>query len=201
MGEYMTKSNDKPANPLARILSLLRTGPQSLVLRFKDQFRRRSQGFPVWELSEVSPHVYLGGQHTEKGWQAMQDFGITAVINMRETYHDDVARGIGGERHLHLATRDNTPPTIADLTSGARFIAEEVERGGKVYVHCGVGVGRAPSAVAAYLIAEEGLTAAEALRRIREVRPFVHLTSKQFRQLQKFEELTHANGNRDESAT
>ncbi len=176
-------SQPQPPNTLRRIISLLRTGPRPLVLRFYDQATRKRSGAPIWELSRITPQLYCGGQHYAPGWQKMQDEGISAVLNMREAHYDDAAQGIGGERHLHLPTPDNTPVSLEDLDRAADFIAEEISSGGKVYVHCGVGVGRAPSATAAYLIKHGGLQADEAIRTIRKVRPFVHLTGKQGKQL------------------
>ncbi len=176
---------NKPANPIVRIFSLLRTGPRALRLRFYDQWMRLRRGYPVWPLSEITPQLYVGGQHYPKGWAWMTGRGITAVVNMREAWHDDTAGGIEGERHLHLVTRDNTPVALEDLHRGVAFITAEIERGGKVYVHCGIGVGRAPSMVAAYLIST-GLTPDEALRKIKAVRPFIHLTSRQRQRLDEF---------------
>lgn len=179
-------NESRPTNPFSRVLSLVRTGPRALLLRFYDQIQRLRSGHPVWSLSRVAPGLYIGGQHRPKGWAAMQAEGISAVVNLREPHHDDAALGIAGERHLHLPTRDNTPPRLEDLQRAAQFIATEIAHGGKVYVHCGIGVGRAPSAAAAYLI-RTGMSTEEALRTIKRVRPFVHLTPGQRRQLQAFE--------------
>ena len=177
----------KPSRPHKRIISLLRTGPFAIALRFIDQTYRKVSGAPLWKLSQVTPQVFLGGQHYRRGWRAMQAAGITAVVNLREARFSDVDAGIGGERHLHLPTVDNTPPTAADLTRGAAFVSDEIQRGGKVYIHCGVGVGRAPTMTAAFLMTA-GLSADEALRQIKQARPFVHLTAEQRRVLDEFAE-------------
>lgn len=175
----------KPPSPFARIISLVRTGPRALLLRFYDQTRRKLTGTPVWGLSRITPNLYIGGQHTTL--KGLQREGITAVVNMREVKYNDLKRGIGGDRHLHLATMDNTPPTLDDLERGADFIAAEIKEGGKVYIHCGVGVGRAPSMAAAYLIKHEKMTAVDAMGLIRLTRPFVHPTGREMRQLIDYE--------------
>ena len=175
----------KPSPPRKRIVSLLRTGPSAIALRFIDQAYRKIRGAPLWELSQVTPRLFLGGQHSRRGWRAMQAAGVTAVVNLREARFSDAAKGIGGERHLHLPTVDNTPPTAADLMRGAAFIGDEIQRGGKVYIHCGVGVGRAPTLTAAFLMTT-GLSAEEALRQIKKARPFVHLTDEQRDALDEF---------------
>lgn len=178
----------RPPSPLHRIFSLLRVGPRGLVLRFVDQGGRLWTGRPMWRYSRITPHVYVGGQHRRRGWGAMTAEGIKAIVNMREAHLDDARSGIQGEHYLHLATRDNTPPTMDDLLRGAQFIAQQVAEGRKVYIHCGVGVGRAPTQAAAYLI-YTGLSTDEALALIRRARPFIHLTRSQRQQLQQFEAL------------
>ena len=175
----------KPSPPHKRILSLANTGPRAILLRFIDQAYRKIGGAPLWKLSQVTPQLFLGGQHHRRGWRAMQARGITAIVNLRETKFNDAAKSIDGERHLHLATVDNTPPTVADLMRGVAFVDDEIQRGGKVYIHCGVGVGRAPTLTAAFLMTT-GLSAEEALRHIKKARPFVHLTDEQRDALDEF---------------
>ena len=173
-----------PPHPLLRLQSLLRTGPLPLALRLLDQLARRTTGAPIWRLCAVTPQLHVGGQHYLRGYAKMRDYGITAILNMRGE-RCDLARGIGGERHLQLATIDNTPPSLDDLRRGSDFIRAEIARGGKVYVHCAVGCGRAPTMAAAYLIST-GMTADEALRRVKQVRPFVHPTPGQREALAAF---------------
>ena len=177
-------------NQFQRALSLLRTGPRGLFWRLADQVVRKATGQPLWRVSQIGPLLYLGGQHSLKGWAAMQARGIQAVVNLREAHKDDAARGIAPAAYLHLPTQDNTPPSLDDLARGAQFIAQQLGQGKAVYVHCGVGVGRAPSQVAAYLIST-GLSPDEALEQIRRVRPFVHLTPAQRQQLERYAERLH----------
>lgn len=182
----MTQS-EKPANQLSRIISLAKTGPRAIVTRFIDQSYRKRTGAPYWEMSEVTPELYCGGQHYPSGYDEMLEKGITGIVNMREDYHSDIDKGVEGPHHLHLATRDNTPPKVEDLIEGAKFIHDQIEDGGKVYVHCGVGVGRAPTMTAAYLMTQ-GMSPDEALNKIKKVRPFIHLTRKQRHVLDEFRE-------------
>jgi dual specificity MAP kinase phosphatase len=178
--------NNTPPSPLSRIRSLLRVGAKAIMMRFYDQGSRRWTGRPVWAYSRITPQLYVGGQHRKRGWGAMGKEGITAVVNMREAHLDDAKRGVHGKNYLHLPTIDNTPPTLDDLERGAKFIHDEIAKGGKVYVHCGVGVGRAPTQAAAYFI-YIGMTTDEALSAIKAKRPFIHLTRTQHEQLRAFE--------------
>lgn len=180
-------ARQKPPNPLLRLGGHIKTGPRAIALRWADVLHRRVIGSPIWALSAVSPNLLLGGQHYyQRGYQRLLDYGITAVVNMRRQ-HSDIDKGIAGPRHLQLATVDNTPPTVADLRRGVDFISAEIERGGKVYIHCAVGCGRAPTMTAAYLVST-GLHPDDALQRIRQVRPFINPTRKQKRVLAEFAE-------------
>lgn len=179
------KVTQKPPHPISRVVTLLSAGPSAVAKRWFDQISRRSTGVPVWHLSEITPQLLVGGQHYPSGYPAMLDYGVSAIVNMRSN-HSDVEKGIAGERHLHLATVDNTPPSVDDLLRGAEFVRSEIERGGKVYIHCAVGCGRAPTMAAAYLIST-GFSPNDALKRIKKVRPFVHPTRKQRDVLDEFE--------------
>jgi protein-tyrosine phosphatase len=161
-----------------------------MVLRFGDQTVRLISGAPFSRLSRVTPQLYVGGQHYKRGWRRMQRQGITAIVNMREAHH---RHANPPERYLHLPTNDNTPPSLDDLRQGAAFIAEEIARGGCVYIHCGVGVGRAPTMAAAYLITT-GMSAQDAISAIQKVRPFIHPTPTQRAQLERFAAEFRQNG-------
>ena len=181
----MTK-NYKPPNPAKRIIKFVQTGPRAIQLRLEEDLHRRSYGVSRRKHSEITPQLHVGGQHRKKGYQRLLKRGITAIVNMREAEYCDVSKGIAGERHLHLPTIDHTPPSIDDLMRGVAFIAQEIEEhGGKVYIHCRAGCGRAPAMAAAYLIST-GMSRKEALNFIKKSRPFISLNKNQRRVLDEF---------------
>ena len=53
-----------------------------------------------------------------------------------------------------------------------RFI-DAARAHGRVYVHCGAGISRAPTAVASYVMSKFGLSALVAVRLIRAARPCI----------------------------
>jgi protein tyrosine phosphatase len=141
-------------------------------------------GAPVRGLSQITPQIHLGGQHNARGWPKLRARGVTAVVNMRIEY-DDWEDGIAPARYLRLPTVDETPPSLAHLEQGVAFMAQEIAEGGVVYVHCGSGIGRAATMVAAYLV-RQGLSPDQAWARIQEVRPFVRPERAQIEQLERF---------------
>lgn len=158
---------------------IIQRSPWVIVLRLYNQAARLILGRPLYRYAEVAPGVYVGGQHRKHGWEAMRKAGIGAVVNMRREY-DDRKGGVASERYLHLPTTDNHPPTIEDLQKGVEFIHNALSSGHGVYIHCGMGVGRAPTMAAAYLI-KMGMEPKQAWRQIRRVRPFIWPMPGQYR--------------------
>jgi predicted protein tyrosine phosphatase len=153
------------------------------VLWATDHLVRIITGAPIRRVSQITPQLHVGGQYRRRGWERLTARGITAVVNMRIEFDDNDA-GIAPGRYLYLPTIDDDPPTLEDLRKGVDFIAKEIERGGGVYVHCGSGVGRAPTMAAAYLIST-GLAPDEAWAKIRAARPFIRPKPRQVAQIER----------------
>ena len=154
-------------------------------------------GVPMLEYSRVTESLYVGPQHRENGKRTLLQAGITHIVNMRAEF-DDAEHGLtlgvkGATRYCHLPTIDDDPISAAHIREGIAFIERALAEGGKVYIHCTAGVGRAPSMAAAYLISK-GCSMDEALDRIRAARPFIKPTPAQIRALAKFERKTRADG-------
>ena len=180
---------------LAKGLALLRgrlvtQGIRATTLWAADHAVRIVTGAPIRSVSEITSQLHVGGQYRRRGWPTLAARGITAVVNMRIEYDDNHA-GIAPENYLHLPTVDDSAPTLAHLREGVDFIAEELARGGSIYVHCASGVGRAPALAAAYFVST-GLGPDEAWDRIRAVRPFIRPTISQVEQVRRF--ATRASG-------
>lgn len=143
-------------------------------------------GVPMLQYSRVTPNLYVGPQFNARGKKFLELQGINGCVNMR-IEKDDAQYGLALSQYLHLPTIDDDAPSLEHLEKGVDFIRQVISEGGKVYIHCGAGVGRAPSMAAAYLIAE-GHTLDEALALIRKVRPFITITPPQMAQLRCFEE-------------
>ena len=146
-------------------------------------------GVPLLQYSQITPQIFVGPQFNQRGKRQLEAAGITADVNLRIEF-DDAAHGLALGKYLHLPTVDDTAPSIEHLRRGVNFIRREVEAGGKVYIHCAGGVGRAPTMAAAYFISE-GYSLDAALALIRRTRPFIKIMPPQMAQLQKFETLVN----------
>ena len=98
---------------------------------------------------------------------------------------DDRSLEIDMPAYIQLSTLDDTAPSLDDLQRGVDFIRTEINGGGKVYIHCGAGVGRAPSMAAAYLVST-GMPPQQAWDTIQSRRIFIRPTRVQRRQLEEF---------------
>jgi protein-tyrosine phosphatase len=165
---------------------IVEQGARTLWLWIQDKIVRRIKGYSPPYLSRVAPHLYVGGQHTAQGLEAMQAEGIHAVVNMREEYNDD-EHGVAPHHYLWLPIPDDTAPSRQDLETGATFIQTHIEQGHGVYVHCAAGVGRAPTMAAAYLV-HQGATPDEAWAEIRQGRPFIRPTPPQLDVIEAYAE-------------
>ncbi len=150
-------------------------------------FNRLILDRPLRGQCQVTPQLFVGAQFRQRGWQVLHRWGITGVVNMRSEF-DDLSLGVDIPAYLALPTRDDDAPSLENLERGVAFIRQEFEKGGKVYIHCGAGVGRAPTMAAAYLVTT-GLTPEQAYETIRKQRIFIRPTRVQREQLQRFADL------------
>ncbi|KAI5639736.1 dual specificity phosphatase, catalytic domain-containing protein [Phthorimaea operculella] len=146
------------------------------------------------DATEVYPGLYVGDSVAAKDKAWLRRMGITYVLNTAE-----------GKRYTqvdtdHLYYRDC--PSIRykgfqlmDLPStdiskyfyiAANFIDEGVSRGGRVLVHCFMGVSRSATCAIAFLMIKRGMSLAEALATVRARRD-VHPNEGFLRQLQSLD--------------
>lgn len=102
--------------------------------------------------------------------QRLADAGVTLVVNLHERGHARERLDQLGLREIHFPVRDFTPPSPDQLESGVAAIAGELESGGRVAIHCGGGLGRTGTLLAAYFVSR-GASAEEAIAQVRAARP------------------------------
>jgi atypical dual specificity phosphatase len=95
---------------------------------------------------------------------------ITLIVNMYEKADEPELLERLGATTLHLPVPGSCAPTQEQLDAGVLAITQALERGQRVAVHCGAGLGRAGTLLAAYLVSQ-GRTADEAMQRVRAARP------------------------------
>ena len=152
-------------------------------------------GVPLFRYSRITPQIYVGGQYGKRGKRKLEAAGISGDLNLR-TEFDDAAHGLALADYCHLPTVDDDAPSVEHLQQGVDFIRRVLAAGGRVYVHCAGGVGRAPTMAAAYFVAQ-GMTLDEALALIRRTRPFINITPPQMARLREFAAMYRQSTERD----
>lgn len=133
------------------------------------------------DCDEVYPNIFVGDERTAKSKDFLHAAGITHVLNTAEGDNfGQVATGpsfyYGCEiQYLGLDLLDVPDAPISKYFERSNsFIETAINSGGKVLVHCLMGLSRSTTFVTAYLMMKKSMSAEEALRAIRsqrDVRP------------------------------
>jgi atypical dual specificity phosphatase len=108
------------------------------------------------------------GDAEEFRWLRAQ--GIELLVSLTE---DRPRRDLVDEANLllfHEPLEDMEPPTQEQLDRVVSAILRATDRNMGVAVHCGAGLGRTGTVLAAYLVAR-GMSASNAIARVRRLRP------------------------------
>jgi protein-tyrosine phosphatase len=126
---------------------------------------------PVHNFAVVDDHVWRGAAPSPRAYEALADNGVTTIVDLRaedDIRVDEDALTELGLTRVHLPVRDGQAPPASVV---ARFLDVVANSDGRVYVHCGAGVGRTGTMAAAYLVQRGGASSAEVLRRNLAVGP------------------------------
>lgn len=107
-------------------------------------------------------------QSMETDLLALRRCGVTTLITLTEQDLPQEPLLAHGLRNLHLPIYDREPPTVAQTQMLLARMSALLRKGEVLAVHCLAGLGRTGTILAAWLI-REGLTAEEALRRVRSI--------------------------------
>lgn len=123
----------------------------------------------------------------ETDLQFLEDQGIELLFSLTVTPTDSQAAHAHGIEVIHLPVADFTAPTLDQLTTFVRRAHVSIGAGHAVGVHCGAGKGRTGTFLAAYFVGH-GMTAEQAIRHVRALRPGSVETEEQEQVLVRFAE-------------
>lgn len=127
--------------------------------------RRHYVGLP--NFAEVSPNLFRGGQPGVDGLEALKKMGVSIIVDMRgsKSEHEQIAVHKLGMQYISIPW--HCPfPSDAVFARFLKVIHDSPKK--KVFVHCRLGDDRTGMAIAAYRMAEEGWSAEEALKEMKE---------------------------------
>jgi protein-tyrosine phosphatase len=118
----------------------------------------------VRNFREVDDRLWRGAAPNPAGLRELAAEGVTTVIDLRAergTGYDAVLLEQLGIERVHIPIRDGQLPSQEQV---AEFLWTVGAADGKVFVHCGAGVGRTGAMVAVYLTATGQASGSEAAR-------------------------------------
>lgn len=117
--------------------------------------------------AEVSPHLFRGGQPGADGLKQLKKMGVGIVIDMRSSRspHEEKAVSELGMRYIPIPWHCPFP----DDNTFAKFLKVIHDNPDtKIFVHCRLGDDRTGMAIASYRMADEGWSADEALKEMKQ---------------------------------
>jgi atypical dual specificity phosphatase len=132
-------------------------------------------------------HPASGGD-LRQALQSLIDQGIGALVSLDEQGIPLHYVAEFGLQYLHLPIPDFGTPTFEQAAQLVEFIEQQRRAGRAVVLHCHAGFGRTGTMLACYLVAQ-GMSAAEALRYVRNKRPGSVETDEQEQFVHDFEVL------------
>ncbi|RDB20040.1 hypothetical protein Hypma_013100 [Hypsizygus marmoreus] len=134
----------------------------------------------------VSGQIYLGNLSAALSFEQRTKLGTTHVLSACPEFPST------GPNHLTIPIEDNEYENILiHLPNACQFIQNALDQGGKVLVHCVMGISRSTTIVAAYLMKTRKMSRSAAIRFIKQRRSQVHPNYGFIKQLETFAECRY----------
>jgi tyrosine-protein phosphatase SIW14 len=123
--------------------------------------KTKARGIP--NFGQVASNLYRGAQPSEEGLAALKKMGVEVVVDLRRGRNAKEESQVTklGMKYVGIPT---SCPYPGDQPYAAFLKVIRENPGRKIFVHCRLGDDRTGMAVAAYRMADEGWSAAEAMK-------------------------------------
>ncbi|KAL4716562.1 hypothetical protein ACJJTC_010226 [Scirpophaga incertulas] len=189
-------ANEQRVGSYLRTLMSFGSSPSSVLssLSFRSRPFTEICYNPTPDLNEVYPGLYVGDAVAAKDKAFLRRMGINYVLNTAEgnryTQVDTdhlYYRDCPGLRYKGFQLMDLPTTDISKYFHiAANFIDEGLSRGGRVLVHCLMGVSRSATCALAFLMIKRGMSLTESLALVRSRRD-IHPNEGFLRQLQQLD--------------
>jgi len=122
------------------------------------------------DATQIWERLFLGSLYDSERLGKANPHGIATVLSLSATMPCNTRRDIN---YVHLHVEDTQPILVRQFDAVMHAIAEHIRRG-KVLVHCGSGISRAPILTAAWMHAVGHKDLDAALLEIAALRPIIN---------------------------
>ena len=122
------------------------------------------------DVTKIWERLFLGSLYDAERLGRANPHGISAVISLSETAPCNTRREI---TYIHVPIDDAQPIPVDQFDAIMRAISDNI-RSGKLLIHCGSGVSRAPVITAAWMHLTGYKHFDAALEEIARLRPFIN---------------------------
>jgi len=130
----------------------------------------------------IDGQLYIGNLSAAKSIDLRRHFGITHIVSACPDYP------LQGSNHLTIPVQDSEYEDILiHLPLACRFIKGAINGGGRVLVHCLMGISRSATIVAAYLMSSRHISTHKAIALIKRARPQIQPNYGFIKELHVFE--------------
>lgn len=126
--------------------------------------------------SFVWKNLVAGSAHPGSGrnliptLESLLEAGVSSIVSLTEDPLDFAPIREVDFDYLHVPVEDFTAPSLHQIEQIIEFLNQQVSHGRGALVHCHAGVGRTGTLLACFLVSQ-GIEPAEAIGRIRQLRP------------------------------
>jgi protein-tyrosine phosphatase len=126
-------------------------------------------------ISHIHKGIYQSGKSALEQSEQLRADGIRAVVRLDRAWPVSLmsAHWPADFSVLYVPFDDGTPVPEGVFEKVTPFMHEALSGGGKVLVHCQMGISRSTTMVLAYLIEYEGMSLPDAFRLVHQARPLV----------------------------
>ena len=151
--------------------------------------RQRNELLLQYPSVVLDGQLYLGRVDQATNKNIVTDLAITHIINITL---EQLSPFAGRIHYLTVNLEDDcASDLLSEFLATSKFIKDAIDGGGRVLVHCNLGVSRSASVVIAYLMCTQHWVLRDAYHYLKEHRPIIHPNSGFLTQLSHFEEILY----------